>query len=719
MRGSCRANSPPEVTIPMPTDRRSFLQFLASGAAAAAFPPSIARALSIPAHHRTGTIADVEHVVFMMQENRSFDHYFGSLRGVRGFGDPRVVTLPSGKPVWNQPASGNPDGFELPFHPGAPNLGLQFIEDLAHDWTTTHAAFNGGNYDQWIANKGTTTMAHLVRSDIPFHYALADAFTVCDGYHCSLLGPTDPNRYHMWTGWVGNDGSGGGPVIDNAEAGYGWSTYPEMLQKAGVSWKIYQDIGLGLNAAEYWGWTSDAYIGNYGDNSLLYFFQYQDAAAGSPLANGAKTGTDISASGTLFDQLRADVMSGNLPQVSWIVAPEAYTEHPNWPANYGAWYVSQMLDIFTSNPDVWSKTVFFLTYDENDGFFDHMVPPTPPQSRSEGISTAGTTNEIFPGSSEYGAGPYGLGVRVPMVVISPWSKGGWVNSQVFDHTSLIRFLEQRFGVVEPDITQWRRTVAGDLTSAFNFRNPNDASVPLPSTIAYVPPDNQRHPDYVPVVPAEQSLPTQEPGLRPARALPYELHVHGEADVLSGNVTLRFRNRGEAGAAFQVRSGNNSNGPWTYTIGAGQEAADTWNYSGSNGPEYDLSVWGPNGFLRVFQGTVAASGANVKVESFYHVDGFQPAIDLIIENRGSSRVHAQVWDFYSGRTFERQLRPGEAVTERWRLDDSFGWYDLTVTVDSDASFVRRLAGHVENGRDSISDPAIGTVAAHAERPAVAK
>jgi phospholipase C len=77
--------------------------------------------------------------------------------------------------------------------------------------------------------------------------------------------------WYMWTGWVGNDGKGGGPVVDNAEVGYDWSTFPELLQNAGISWKIYQDIGLGLTAAESWGYTSDAYIGNYGDNSLLYF----------------------------------------------------------------------------------------------------------------------------------------------------------------------------------------------------------------------------------------------------------------------------------------------------------------------------------------------------------------------------------------------------------------------------------------------------------------
>jgi phospholipase C len=196
----------------MSIERRKFLQLLTTGAASAAFPASIARALEIPAHDHGRSIRDVEHVVFMMQENRSFDHYFGTLRGVRGFGDPRAVRLPSGQPVWYQP---NSESYLLPFHPGAPNLGLQFVEDLAHDWTTTHAAWSEGKYDQWVPQKGTTTMAHMVRSDIPWHYALADAFTICDAYHCSLLGPTDPNRYYMWTGWVGNAGSGRGPVVDN------------------------------------------------------------------------------------------------------------------------------------------------------------------------------------------------------------------------------------------------------------------------------------------------------------------------------------------------------------------------------------------------------------------------------------------------------------------------------------------------------------------------
>jgi phospholipase C len=685
------------------TDRRTFLQLAGSGAFAAAFTGSIRRALAIPAHHRTGTLADVEHIVILMQENRSFDHYFGTLRGVRGFGDPHAVKLPSGDPVWNQPTGAGP---LLPFRPDVPDLGLAFIEDTAHDWATTHGAWNEGKYDQWVPQKGTTTMAHYLRGDIPFQFALAEAFTVCDAYHCSFLGPTDPNRYHMWTGWVGNDGKNGGPVLDNAEAGYDWSTYPEALQKAGVSWKIYQDAGAGLNAAQFWGWGDDAYIGNYGDNSLLYFHQYQNSQPGSPLFEGALRGTDIShEGGTLFDQLEADVRANRLPQVSWIVAPEAYTEHPNWPPNFGAWYVSKMLDVLTSNPDLWSKTAFFLTYDENDGFFDHMVPPTPPQSRAQGMSTVDTTNELFTGNADFAAGPIGLGMRVPMIVISPWSKGGWVSSEVFDHTSLIQFIEQRFGVREPNITKWRRAVTGDLTSAFNFKTPNDALVPLPSTAAYVPPDNARHPDVVPTPPTDQSLPKQERGVARARAVPYELHARGQADAETGTFSIHFATTGNSAAVFQVRSGNDQSGPWTYTVGAHDELEETWSFKAMNQTEYDLTVYGPNGFVRGFAGSLAGrGGADLVVRTHYEPE--RGAISLEIQNRGDRLEKVRVADAYTGARAAFFIDPAETFPHRLSLESSFGWYDVTIEVDSDAHFRRRVAGHLETGRDGLTDPAMG-------------
>ena len=386
-------------------DRREFMQWMSSGALSAALSSSIARAQAITAHTRTRSIADVEHIVVLTQENRSFDHYFGTLHGVRGFSDPRAVRLPSGKPVWYQA-----DGVAevIPFHPDIINPGMAFFPDPPHGWNDSHEAWNDGRYDRWLPAKGASAMSYLTRKDIPFHFALADAFTICDAYYCSLLGPTDPNRYHLWSGWTGNDGAGGGPVITNAELGYDWMTYPERLQQAGVSWKVYQDIGIGLDAAGFWGWTDEQpFIGNYGDNSLLYFHQYQNALAGTPLAQSAKAGTDIARRGSLFDGLRQDVMSGRLPQVSWIAAPEAYSEHPNWPANYGAWYIAQVIDTLTANPEVWSRTALFINYDENGGFFDQMVPPSPSRDGPTGQSTVSTENEHFAGDGVHVAGPYG------------------------------------------------------------------------------------------------------------------------------------------------------------------------------------------------------------------------------------------------------------------------------------------------------------------------
>jgi phospholipase C len=689
----------------MATDRRTFLQMLGAGAGAAALPDSIARALAIPASTRTGTIKDVEHIVILMQENRSFDHYFGTMKGVRGFSDPRAVKLDSGKPVFHQP---NGAADLLPFRPAEPNLALTFIQDLAHNWSDTHQAWNNGKYDQWVPAKGTTTMAHLNRGDLPFHFALADAFTICDAYHCSLLGPTDPNRYHMWTGWVGNDGKGGGPVLNNAEAGYNWSTYPEKLQKAGISWKIYQDAGLGLDGPNFYGFTEDAYIGNYGDNSLLYFKKYQDAKPGSPLYDKARTGTDITKSGTLFDTLIHDIKTNSLPQVSWIVAPEAFSEHPNWPAGYGAWYISQVLDALTSNPAVWSKTAFFLNYDENDGLFDHMVPPTPPESRAQGLSTVDTTLEVFAGNTDFEAGPVGLGVRVPMIVISPWSKGGFVCSEVFDHTSLIRFIEQRFdgtpGIVEPNITPWRRAVSGDLTACFNFATPNARIVPLPSTKAYIPKDDQRHPDFKPVPPTDQKGLWQEPGLRFARPVPYELHVDGSVDFTKGTFALTFGNTGKQAAVFQVRSGNILTGPWTYTVSPKKSLSDTWNLTADKVTGYDMSVYGPNGFFRAFKGSLTGKQTNLHV-----VPTYQPAaesISVAVTNTGAHTVEVTMTNVYNGDTVKQSLQPGKSFTQVWHLKEAYGWYDVTVRVAGDTGFLQHIAGHLETGRDSATDPAIG-------------
>ncbi|RKP46530.1 phosphocholine-specific phospholipase C [Trinickia fusca] len=705
------------------TSRRDFLRAAAQAAGAAAamgaLPAGIRNALAIPAHNATRSINDVEHIVILMQENRSFDHYFGTLRGVRGYGDKRTVTLPNGKPVWYQPLIAGL-GYVLPFRPTAPDLGMQFVQDLPHDWATTHTAWNGGRYDKWVYAKGLTTMAHLTREDIPFHYQLADAFTICDAYHCSGMMPTDPNRYYMWTGWVGNDGSGGGPVIDNAEAGYSWSTYPEVLQAAGISWKIYQDVGNGLDAKGAWGWTQDAYIGNYGDNSLLYFNQYRNAQPGDPLYDNARTGTNVAAGGDYFDQLKADVQNNSLPQVSWIVAPEAYTEHPNWPANYGAWYVDQVLQVLTSNPEVWSKTVLLITYDENDGFFDHVVPPFAPWSTDSGSSTVDTSNEYFGGAGANQAGPYGLGPRVPMLVVSPWSKGGWVCSETFDHTSIIRFIEKRFGqngnLGTSNITPWRRTVCGDLTRAFDFRNPNAAFPTLPSTAGYAPPDRNRHPDYIPLPPLLPSMPTQEPGVRLARALPYELFLRTHANASAGQLQIEFANRGDAGAAFLVYKTGAGDVPRAYTVEAKRSLVDTLPLNADN--TYAFDVHGPNGFVRGVKGRATTpsqhhhhhwwqtetSTALPDVAEAYDVANGNIALRL--KNLGTAACEFSVYNAYDGSTTKQRVVGGESADLYLDLRAFHSWYDLRVTVDTDASFERTLAGHVETGRSSMSDPAFG-------------
>ncbi|MEU1133082.1 phosphocholine-specific phospholipase C [Streptomyces sp. NPDC005900] len=680
--------------------RRRFLQLAGGTAAYAMLDQSIARAASLPARRVTGTLKDVEHVVVLMQENRSFDHYFGTMKGVRGFGDPRPVTLPNGKPVWNQP---NGSREVLPFHPTAENLGMQFIAGLDHDWAGGHKAFNNGRYDQWIPAKSERTMAYLKREDIPFHYALADAFTICDDYHCSFMGATDPNRYYMLTGHVGNDGKGGGPVLGNQEAGYDWTTYAERLEQAGISWKVYQDIGDGLDAAGHWGWIDDAYRGNYGDNSLLYFNKFRNAKPGDPLHDKARTGTNAKAGDGYFDILAADVRADRLPQVSYIACPEAFTEHPNWPVNYGAWYIAQVLDALTSNPDVWAKTALFVTYDENDGYFDHIVPPYVPKDAAQGRSTVDTTLDYFPGNASYAAGHYGLGQRVPMIVVSPWSTGGFVNSEVFDHTSIIRFMERRFGVKEPNISPWRRAICGDLTSAFDFSGKDTGPARLPDTAAYEPPDDKRHPDYVPKAPANPALPKQERGTRPARALPYAPLVDGSADAAAGKFTLTFGGGDKAGVCFHVRSANRTDGPWTYTTEAGKTLSDTWN-SAYSGGSYDLSVFGPNGFLRTFKGPGKKAGPEVTARH----DGTTGNIRLTLRNAGGTDVNLTLTNSYGGTPQTFKVKAGATVSHTVDLRASRRWYDLTVKSDADTGFLRRLAGHVETGAAGVSDPAIITV-----------
>jgi phospholipase C len=353
----------------------------------------------------------------------------------------------------------------------------------------------------------------------------------------------------------------------------------------------------------------------------------------------------------------------------------------------------------------------FITYDEEGGFFDHLVPPTPPPSRAQGRSTVETTNEIFPGDAGHPAGPYGLGVRVPMLVVSPWSRGGWVNSQLFDHTSLIRFLEARFArhnhsdLIETNITPWRRAVVGDLTTAFDFKTPNTRRVVLPGTDAFKPDSLVRHDDEVPVPPAHEALPEQERGVRPARALPYELDAQGAVQPGDGSFWIQFRNLGDAAAVFHVRSGNAAHVPRSYTVDGHKQLNDSWDIGAAGSSEYDLSVYGPNGFHRAFKGGVFGQmRAKLDVRVSYDEDSSDIRLDI---TNGSSQVaKVSVFNRYSSRNTKLVLEAGESESRTWPLSRNGGWYDLAITVDGDSRFAYRLAGHLENGEDSISDPIMG-------------
>jgi phospholipase C len=335
-----------------------------------------------------------------------------------------------------------------------------------------------------------------------------------------------------------------------------------------------------------------------------------------------------------------------------------------------------------------------------------MVSPTPPQNRAQGLSTVPTTNEIFRGAPGFPAGPYGVGVRVPMIVVSPWTRGGWVNSQLFDHTSLIRFLETRFArgnsdLIESNITPWRRAVVGDLTSTFDFKHPNkSARVRLPDTSDFKPVDLIRFPDEVPVPPTNQEVPDQERGVRPARAIPYTLQADAHAGTSS--VSIQFKSSGGAAGVFHARSADPSQGPRSYTVESGKRLADSWGFTSG----YDLSVYGPNGFFRHFKGTAGGEQAGLVIRASYGSHHDEDKIVLTLQNPGSAPAKVTVSDRYSSRSTALTIAPAATKTLQLSLHRTRGWYDLTVAVDNDGAFEYRYAGHLENGEASISDPGMG-------------
>lgn len=450
--------------MPDEMTRRQLLRTGALGGAAlglSSLAPQTILDQALAVAPRCGRVQDIEHVVILMQENRSFDHYFGSYRGVRGFRDPRAERLHdgSGKTVFAQPGYDRPGygGHLMPFHLDSQHDG-ECTDDVIHSWGAQHRSWNGGRMDRFVREHladdpdGELTMGYYTRRDLSFYYALADAFTICDDFFCSVMGPTDPNRLYAMSGMLDPAGRHGGPLLETLVAtraaktgAFRWTTMPEQLSARGISWKNYTSLA-----------------GGQLQNVLPYFRNYS-------------TDPKLAARGiapTYPADFLADVARGELPQVSWVLPQLLQTEHPPTPTVYGEYATAQVLSTLTANPKLWAKTVLFVTYDENGGFFDHVPPPTPPAgTRGEFV----TVNPL-PAAAEGDRGPIGLGFRVPTLVVSPFARGGFVSSETFDHTSILRFLETRFGAEVPNLTPWRRSVTGDMTSAFNFAHP-DRSVP--------------------------------------------------------------------------------------------------------------------------------------------------------------------------------------------------------------------------------------------------
>lgn len=731
-------------------NRRKFIKMSAgAGVALNLLPPLIRKALAVDAYNPSKSIQDVQHVVILMQENRSFDHYFGTMRGVRGFGDRFPIPLETGKNVFFQS-----DGKREvpPYRADKKTMNAALVNGTPHDFPDTQAAWNQGKYGYWPMFKTPFSMAYYTREEIPFQYALAESFTVSDAYHCSVATGTDPNRIVFWSGsnfdpekraaginctdadsepvnlrcWPEHAEGTNKPDL-MPEPGYvyrgssfKWDTIPDVLEKAGISWRIYQDPNDNWEGAMH---------------GCLAFESFRTAKPGSPIyENGMKHWS--------LDDLTKQVKDGTLPQVSWVLPSKSNSEHPSGPSspNRGGDFTHQVLTAITSNPEVWSKTVFFLTFDENDGLFDHLPAPAVPSFNMDGTlagkatmdiagmyfnNDKGTTsfpNPFLEASMKKGGEvkkriyqdkrdtisgnvrPWGMGPRVPMYIISPWSKGGWVDSQVADHTSVGQFLEKRFKVNIPAISPWHRTVSSDLTSAFDFVNPNDPVFPkLPDTANYA--DLEASSKLLPkaVAPESPAPLFYEKGTRFSRALPYKLHTHAEQTSNANEIRLKFENIGSAGVVFHVYDLKHLDRiPRRYTVEAGKQLADEWDLL-KDGGDYDLEVYGPNGYFRKFSGNRKNPEPEISV-AYDHKKGI---LLVELQNQGKASVqvtiHSNAYDHGGPWTF--QLAARGKVKKEWPLAKSGNWYDFSVKTSEENSFVRRVAGRIETGKPGISDPAV--------------
>jgi len=702
-------------------NRRKFITMTAgAGIATGLWGPLLKKALAVEAHNATRSIRDVQHIVILMQENRSFDHYFGALKGVRGFGDRFPIPLKSGERAFHQS-----DGERIipPYHADGKTSNAALVQGTPHNFSDMQAAWNQGKYGFWPKFKTPYSMAYYTREEIPFQYAMAESFTICDNHFCSLATGTDPNRIVFWSGsnfnpdkraaginctdqdseptnlrcWI--TGALPEPGYTYAGNAFRWPTIPEVLQKEGISWRIYQD-------------PNDNWTGAM--HGCLAFESFRESKPGSPIyENGMRHWS--------LENLKEDVLNNRLPQVSWILPPKDDSEHPGALSSpyRGGNFTHQVLDAVTSNPEVWSKTVFFITFDENDGLFDHLPAPAVPSYNLDGtlagkstVDLAGMYFDIGNSGHDYLSGqdtisgnlrPWGFGPRVPMYILSPWSKGGWVNSQVADHTSVGQFIEKRFGVIIPAISPWHRAVSSDLTTAFDFITPNDPEFPhLPDMSDYEKRDAASKALPKATAPEKASALFQEKGSRFSRALPYRLHCHLQPLKNENKIRLRFENKGEAGAVYHVYDLHHLDAiPKRYTVEAGKSLGDEWRLSAEG--QYNLEVFGPNGYFQKFSGSVRTNEPVTTIR-YDHQKG---ELSVVLQNAGNSLLRLAIlsnaYDYPEKPSFD--IKPGKSQTLRWELARSGNWYDFSVK--SADGYLHRFAGRVETGRHSISDPAMAT------------
>ncbi|MCL8535813.1 phospholipase C, phosphocholine-specific [Chryseobacterium gallinarum] len=776
-------------------DRREFLEksslLLAGLGTSGILHPSILKALSIEPAAQS-TFYDAEHVVILMQENRSFDHAFGALKGVRGFLDQRAFIKQDGHSVFFQ--KGDNGKYASPARLDLRNTKSTWMSSLPHSWADQQKALNKGKFDQWLQAKASgnkdykdipLTLGYYNREDLPFYYQLADAFTIFDQYFCSSLTGTTPNRLFLWSGTLREQQYGkvkANVVNENIDYDTArqakWKSFPEILEQQNVSWRIYQnEISLpkGMSGEQ------EAWLSNFTDNPIEWFSRFnvkfskgyhqnipniiahlkqeiekdpkqkerlEAMIAGlqedqikyhpdnySKLSREEKNlhekafttnvndpnywkleiGKDetgerlVVPEGDVLFQFRKDVEEKKLPLVSWLVAPEHFSDHPGSPW-YGAWYISEVLNILTQDPETWKKTIFIINYDENDGYFDHVLPFAPPVNPSQPVDMNGKEGvEYVDQSQEYMSDPslksyekvegtVGLGYRVPMIIASPWTKGGFVNSEVSDHTSVLQFLEKFImkklnkNVHVDNISDWRRAVCGDLTSAFN-----SSHIKAPQ-MDYL---NQK--DYAKTINAARNKPVpdlkwysenelndhlleiQERGLKPSNSLPYNFQVNLERE---GIKMTNLKEKGVPLLIYDRTQFHSNNYYFSYALYSKQELSHSV-HSGA----YDYEVYGPNGFFRKFKGD---SSPELEVTLVNHISKSQ--VELIIKN--NKKKNSLVLEDLYGKT--KRVISLQKQEERivFDLNQYKGWYDIKVNLNDHQW---HFAGRIETGKVSVSDP----------------